>query len=105
MTNGTGDLVRGPQGKPIVLKSLLNARHWGYEAFAREYRLAARRLDAKDDSSLQHKYLSTCPAQNTVRRWLRGGIAKTPHPSTCTVLEEMFPEYRADQLFQSAEPE
>ena len=79
--------------RPILLKDLLRENHWQtYRRFCQEYDKAAARID---------KYLvGTFPSDSTYRRWLSGRIVGIPRTEPCAVLEEMFPQYTIDQLFE-----
>jgi hypothetical protein len=86
------------QQQPIMLKVLLGQRHWqNYATFCAEYDKAARNLDA----SLEH----TAPSRPQLHRWTSGALRGLPYPDHCRVLEEMFPGWTAEQLFQPATPE
>jgi hypothetical protein len=47
----------------------------------------------------------TCPSRAQLHRWLTGALRSLPYPDHCRVLEEMFPGWTAEQLFQRAVPE
>jgi hypothetical protein len=82
----------------VMLKVLLGQRHWqNYATFCAEYDKAALKADA----SLEH----TAPSRPQLHRWTSGALRGLPYPEHCRVLEEMFPGWTAEQLFQPATPE
>jgi hypothetical protein len=84
--------------QPIMLKVLLRERHWqNYSAFCAQYDSAARRIDPK--------LAGTFPSRAQLHRWLSGSLRGLPYADHCRVLEEMFPGWKADQLFQPATSE
>ena len=84
--------------QPIMLKVLLGQRHWqNYATFCAEYDKAARRID----SDLGQ----TFPSRAQLHRWLNGALRSLPYAEHCRVLEEMFPGWTAEQLFQPSTPE
>ena len=84
--------------QPIMLKVLLGHRHWqNYATFCAEYDKAARRID----SDLGQ----TFPSRAQLHRWLNGALRSLPYAEHCRVLEEMFPGWTAEQLFQPSTPE
>jgi hypothetical protein len=79
--------------KPIVLKVLLRQRHMqGHHAFCKEYDKVAKQLDAD--------LVGSWPSKAQFYRWLSGNLRGLPYAHHCRVLESMFPEWKADQLFQ-----
>jgi hypothetical protein len=85
-------------GQPILLKLLLRERHWqNYATFCAEYAKAAQRIDP----ALTHGY----PSRAQLHRWLTGSLRSLPYADHCRVLEEMFPGWTAEQLFQAPGPE
>jgi hypothetical protein len=84
-------------GQPILLKVLLGQRHWqNYATFCAEYDKAASRIDP----DLAGEY----PSRSQLHRWTSGALRSLPYPDHCRVLEEMFPGFTAEQLFQPATP-
>jgi hypothetical protein len=84
--------------QPVLLKVLLRERHWQhYATFCAEYDKAAARVDP----DLKHRY----PSRAQLHRWLSGSLRSLPYPDHCRVLEEMFPGWTAEQLFQPISPE
>ena len=84
--------------RPVLLKLLLRERHWqNYATFCAEYDKAAARIDP----DLTRSY----PSRAQLHRWLTGSLRSLPYPDHCRVLEEMFPGWTAEQLFQRAAPE
>lgn len=79
--------------QPVMLKVLLRERHWqNYSTFCAEYDKAARRIDP----DLAGRY----PSRAQLHRWLTGAVRGLPYADHCRVLEEMFPGWTAEQLFQ-----
>jgi hypothetical protein len=84
--------------RPVRLKFLLQERHWQtHGTFCREYDKAAARIDKS--------LIGTAPSRPQFHRWLSGTLTKLPHPHHCQVLEEMFPGWSANQLFEPYSPE
>ena len=82
---------------PTLLKLLLRDRHWqNYGTFCTEYDKAASRVDPDLARSF--------PSRAQLHRWLTGSLRSLPYPDHCRVLEEMFPGWTAEQLFQRATP-
>jgi hypothetical protein len=80
-------------GTTILLKVLLKQRHLqGHRAFCREYDTIA----AKVDPALKGSY----PSRAQFYRWLSGELLGLPYADHCRILEQMFPEWTAEQLFQ-----
>ncbi|MCG8914825.1 hypothetical protein L6E12_03335 [Actinokineospora sp. PR83] len=76
----------------IALKVLLKKRHLhGHAAFCKEYDKAAKRLD-KD-------LVGSHPSKAQYYRWLSGELLGLPYSDHCRVLEIMFPDWTAEQLF------
>ena len=83
--------------RPILLKLLLRERHWqNYGTFCVEYDKAAARIDP----DLTGSY----PSRAQLHRWLTGSLRSLPYPDHCRVLQEIFREWSAEQLFQPAVP-
>jgi hypothetical protein len=79
--------------KPIVLKVLLRQRHLqGHTAFCKEYDRVAKRID--------QELTGSWPSKAQFYRWLSGELRGLPYAHHCRILESMFPEWKADQLFQ-----
>jgi hypothetical protein len=84
--------------QPVMLKVLLREKHWQhYATFCVEYDKAARRID----SGLAGRY----PSRAQLHRWLTGAVRSLPYADHCRVLEEMFPGWTAEQLFQPSNGE
>ena len=82
----------------IMLKVLLRERHWqNYSTFCAEYDKAAGNVDSK----LAGSY----PSRAQLHRWLSGALRNLPYAEHCRVLEDMFPGWTAEQLFQPATTE
>lgn len=78
---------------PPLLKELLRKRHLlPYRRFCREYERVARGLDDKN-------LAGTAPSERQYARWLSGDLISLPYSEPCAVLEGMFPEHTAEQLF------
>lgn len=81
--------------QPVMLKVLLRERHWqNYSTFSTEYDKAARRIDPD--------LAGRGPSRAQLHRWLTGAVRSLPYADHCRVLEEMFPGWTAEQLFQQA---
>src|ERR1700746_3194148 len=79
--------------QPVMLKVLLRDHHWqNYSTFCAEYDKAAHQIDPK----LAGSY----PSRAQLHRWLTGTLRGLPYADHCRVLEEMFPGWSAEQLFQ-----
>jgi hypothetical protein len=77
---------------PPLLKTLLQRQHWQtYRTFQREYDRAARSVDPA--------LVGSWPSRAQLGRWLSGELKGLPYPDHCRVLEEMFPQWTAAQLF------
>jgi hypothetical protein len=77
------------------LKVLLQHRHWQtYETFEREYDRVAEAIGE-----------GPAPSRAQFHRWLSGDIKDLPHPRHIRVLEAMFPEWTAVQLFEDWQPD
>lgn len=81
---------------PARLRLLLQERHWQtYRTFQREYDKAARSVDPA--------LVGTWPSRAQLGRWMAGELKGLPYPDHCRVLEEMFPQWTAEQLFEAFE--
>jgi hypothetical protein len=81
----------------VRLKDVLRARRWQtYRTFCREYDRAAKDFD----SSL----VGSWPSRAQLHRWLSGDLKGLPYPDHCQVLERMFPDWTAEQLFELCAP-
>jgi hypothetical protein len=79
--------------EPVLLKVLLRQRHLqGHAAFRKEYDKVAASID-KD-------LVGSCPGKAQFYRWLSGDLVGLPYGHHCRVLEKMFPDWTAEQLFQ-----
>jgi hypothetical protein len=77
----------------ILLKVLLKQRHLqGHGAFCREY----DRVAAKIEPELKGSW----PSKAQFYRWLSGELTGLPYAHHCRILESMFPDWTAEQLFQ-----
>ncbi|GAB3909084.1 hypothetical protein GCM10029964_110070 [Kibdelosporangium lantanae] len=80
--------------KPIVLKVLLRQRHLqGHTAFCKEYDKVAKRVD--------QELTGSWPSKAQFYRWLSGDLRGLPYAHHCRILESMFPDWKAEQLFQA----
>lgn len=81
--------------RPTLLKVLLHERHWQkFETFRDEYERTAKKMAPA--------LASSAPSKAQYYRWLSGQLKSgIPYPDACRVLEEMFPDWRAEQLFAS----
>jgi hypothetical protein len=68
-----------------------------YGVFRAEYDKAARKLDRDLEG--------TAPSRAQLHRWVSGGLKRLPYTDHCRVLEAMFPEWTADQLFAPCPPD
>ena len=77
-----------------LLKALLSRQHWQkYETFCAEYDKAA--LETAPELR------GTYPSKAQYYRWLSGQLkGGVPYPDACRVLECMFPDWTARQLFE-----
>src|SRR5712691_10865298 len=81
-----------------MLKVLLKEKHWqNYSTFCAQYDKAAQRIDPE----LAGRY----PSRAQLHRWVNGEVRSLPYADHCRVLEEMFPGWTAEQMFQPATPE
>ncbi|WP_344920027.1 DUF5919 domain-containing protein [Streptosporangium oxazolinicum] len=79
-------------GRQIVLKTLLQQRHWQTcKTFCKEYDKAAKVVD----STLQGRW----PSRAQLHRWLSGELKGLPYSDHCRVLEAMFPGRSVEELF------
>jgi hypothetical protein len=84
--------------QPLLLQVLLRQRGMHrYGIFRAEYDKAARKLD--------RDLVGTAPSRAQLHRWVSGGLKRLPYTDHCRVLEAMFPEWTADQLFAPCPPE
>jgi hypothetical protein len=78
----------------VRLRVLLEQRHWrNHRTFCAEYEKAARSVDPQ--------LSGTASSRAQLHRWLSGGLSGLPYGDHCRVLERMFPEWSARQLFES----
>jgi Domain of unknown function (DUF5919) len=77
--------------EPVALRALLRQRHWTYATFCAEYDKIAKALD--------RRLTGTWPSRAQFQRWLAGELRGLPYPDACRVLEAMFPDWTAEQLF------
>src|SRR3954453_19157670 len=78
-----------------MLKVLLREKHWqNYATFCAQYDKAAQRVDP----GLTGRY----PSRAQLHRWVNGEVRSLPYADHCRVLEEMFPGWTAEQMFQPA---
>ena len=84
---------------PTLFKVLLTAQHrQKFETFRAEYERAAREIGPS--------LISTAPSKAQFYRWLSGQLkGGTPYPDACRVLERMFPEWSAAELFAPCPPD
>jgi hypothetical protein len=80
--------------QPVRLRVLLEQRHWrNHRTFCTEYEKAARSVDPQ--------LSGTASSRAQLHRWLSGGLSGLPYGDHYRVLERMFPEWSARQLFES----
>lgn len=81
----------------VKLRDAVRARRWTvYKTFCREYDRAAKRIDPA--------LVGTYPSRASLDRWMNGDVKKLPYPDRCRVLEGMFSDWTAEQLFEPCEP-
>jgi hypothetical protein len=81
----------------VRLKDALRARRWTvYRTFCHEYDKAAKTIDPT--------LAGTYPSRAQLHRWMKGDIKSLPYPDHCRVLEQMFEEWTAEQLFEPCGP-
>lgn len=79
---------------PVVLKVLLRQRHLqGHTAFCKEYDKVAKQID--------RDLVGSWPSKAQFYRWLSGELRGLPYAHHCRILEAMFPDWTAAQLFHS----
>lgn len=79
--------------KTTTLKALLRQRHLqGHQSFCKEYDKVA--------SKTEPELRGSGPSKAQFYRWLSGDLSGMPHSHHCRILERMFPEWTAEQLFQ-----
>lgn len=84
--------------RPVRLRVLLERRHWqNHRTFCREYDKAADSVDPR--------LRGTGPSRAQLHRWLSGELKGLPYGDHCRVLEVMFPEWSAAQLFEAVTPD
>lgn len=77
----------------VRLRCLLEQRHWqNHRTFCLEYEKAATSIDPR--------LRGTAPSRAQLHRWLSGELQGLPYGDHCRVLETMFPEWSARQLFE-----
>ena len=75
------------------LKALLQQKHLqNHELFTAEYDSAAATLGLP----------LAAPSRAQFHRWLNGELTGLPHPRHCRVLEALFPQWTAVELFAEA---
>ncbi len=78
----------------VRLRVLLEQRHWrNHRTFCVEYERVAVSIDPR--------LRGTAPSRAQLHRWLSGELQSLPYGDHCRVLEQMFPEWPARQLFES----
>lgn len=89
MTSSDADAT----GADLLLKVLLKQRHIQvHRSFLREYNKVAAKID--------RELVDTGPSKAQFYRWLSGDLTGLPYAHHCQVLERMFPDWTAQQLFQ-----
>lgn len=79
--------------KPILLKVLLKQRHLqGHRSFCKEYDRMAKEIEPD--------LVGSCPSKAQFYRWLSGELVGLPYADHCRVLERMFPNRTAQELFE-----
>lgn len=77
---------------PSLFRVLVQQKHWNkYITFCAQYDKAAARVD--------RTLVGTWPSRGQFHRWLAGQLVGLPYSDHCRVLEHMFPEWTATDLF------
>lgn len=80
--------------RPVRLRVLLEQRHWQHHrTFSAEYERAALSID--------RRLSGTAPSRAQLHRWLSGKLRGLPYGDHCRILERMFPQWSAKQLFEA----
>lgn len=80
--------------EPILLARVLRERRLArYGSFCRAYEQAARGVGAVTLAP---------PSRAQFHRWVTGDLKRLPYTDHCRVLEGMFPEWTAEELFSPA---
>ncbi|MBH0776666.1 hypothetical protein [Nocardia bovistercoris] len=82
-------------GQGTVLKSLLREQHLQSHS---EFKRAYDRVAAVSEPEL----VGTAPSKAMFYKWLSGDLQGLPRGHSCRVLEAMFPEHKAEELFEPA---
>ncbi|WP_206699738.1 DUF5919 domain-containing protein [Actinomadura sp. RB99] len=95
MTSIRKDGPVSPQ--PILLHVMIRQRRLQrYGMFQAAYNEAAKKISPD--------LVGTAPSRAQLHRWTSGGLKRLPYVDHCRVLEAMFPEWTADDLFAPCPP-
>ncbi|MFD0689021.1 DUF5919 domain-containing protein [Actinomadura fibrosa] len=84
--------------QPILLQVVIRERRLHrYGTFRAAYNEAAKKISPE--------LTDTAPSRAQLHRWTSGGLKRLPYTDHCRVLEAMFPEWTADELFAPCPPE
>ncbi|MGH3624984.1 MAG: DUF5919 domain-containing protein [Sciscionella sp.] len=79
--------------KPILLKVLLKQRHLqGHRSFCKEYDRVAKEVEPD--------LVGSYPSKAQFYRWLSGELVGLPYADHCRIVERMFPDRTAHELFE-----
>ncbi|TDC55346.1 hypothetical protein E1281_12970 [Actinomadura sp. KC345] len=83
--------------QPILLQVVIRQhRLQRYGMFCAAYNKAAKLVSPE--------LIDTAPSRAQLHRWTSGGLKRLPYVDHCRVLEAMFPEWTADELFAPCPP-
>ncbi|MFG2021449.1 DUF5919 domain-containing protein [Actinomadura geliboluensis] len=83
--------------QPILLQVVIRQRRLQrYGMFQAAYNEAAKKISPE--------LTGTAPSRAQLHRWTSGELKRLPYTDHCRVLEAMFPEWTADELFAPCPP-
>ena len=84
--------------QPLLLQVLIRQRRLQrYGMFQAAYIEAAKKIS--------RELTGTAPSRAQLHRWTSGELKRLPYVDHCRVLEAMFPEWTADELFAPCPPQ
>lgn len=87
-----------PEEPANLLAALLEQRGWHrYTTFKSQYDRAAKTVD--------RALVGSWPSRAQFHRWITGQLTGLPYVDHCRVLEQMFPDWSAAQLFAPCPPD